>query len=154
MTEELTAAAPPVLHPHAVHIEGPRYETDTEKVQTFDPAWAPKGAKPDGENVIPAKWAIRPRDDGTIEVVAEVPEIREPYWLIDHPSRHYLGPSACPDCSPLAGTVIEGRDGPEPFPGPFGLSSRGWDFVCMRLGNAESTKACHEGCIVACGIER
>lgn len=142
MTEAMTdVIEPPVLHPHAVHIAEPRFAVDDAKVKTYDPARAAK-AKPDGEDVIPAKKVMRLVDDGSFEVT-DVPEVRHPYWLIDNPTRRYLGPVDCPDCAQLHPDVD----------GPRGLGSRGFDMVCIRLGNGEPTKACHEGCIVACGIE-
>jgi hypothetical protein len=47
--------------------------------------------------------------------------------------RRYIGPTHCPDCG-------------------LGLTSRGFDFVCPRLNADAKPKACHEGCIIACGL--
>lgn len=47
--------------------------------------------------------------------------------------RKYAGSTDCPDCTR-------------------GLSSRGFDMICQRLSRTTALQACHEGCVIACGV--
>lgn len=135
MTDELdlpAEAGAPALKPHRVHVKG-AIVVDRAKVQTYDQARAPKGAKAAGEDVIEARRVIKPLEDGSLEVV-EIPETRVPWWLIDSPTTSYTGPDDCPDCG-------------------LGLWSRGADMVCARLAADVKIHGCHKGCIVACGVK-
>lgn len=137
MTDELELGpdAPPTveLHPHRVHVKGGAIAHDRAKVRTYDPERARKGAKPSGEDVTPARNVTRVLADGSVEV-AQLPEVRIPYWLIDSPTATYVGPTHCPDCG-------------------LGVRSRGADTICNRLPDDVKTRACHEGCLVACGVK-
>lgn len=121
------------LTPHPVHVEGERFETDDAAVKSYDPARAPAGALPDGQDVTPEHQVVRLNADGSTDLVT-VPEVRIPYWMIDNATRTYVGPASCPDC----GT---------------GLRSRGHDMICLQLPLDTSVQGDHEGCLVACGIE-
>lgn len=118
------------LHPHAVHT-AKRFEVDDTPVRTYDTARSDH-VDADGEDVTPVHRVMRVVGED-VQII-DVPEARQPYWLIANPTRRYIGPTDCPDCG-------------------MGLSSRGTDFVCSRLGNDELVSGCHEGCLVACGIE-
>lgn len=52
---------------------------------------------------------------------------------INDNGRKYVGSTDCPDCTR-------------------GLGSRGWDMICQRLDAETALQACHEGCVIACGV--
>lgn len=131
MPEVFVPADRPELRPHAVHTKNAIQRTTT-KVRTYDPERG-GGGPPEGEDVHPAYDRFVPDGDGFR--TERVPEARDPYWEIDDTTTIYTGPTDCPDCG-------------------LGLASRGDDMVCVRIGTftAVDVTACHEGCIIACGV--
>lgn len=120
------------LAPRVVHV--PEAKTRIERVKTFDQERGDK-REPDGHDDLPVDSAVMARGlaMGTVVTVDDaLPTL--PYWGFDEEVPIEAPPTDCSDC---------GR----------GLTSRGEDLICPRLSMTTELKGCHQGCIVACGME-
>jgi len=100
----------------------------------LDLIWAEFAPPASTPHVIHAERSVfEDHDDVVLDDDRDESDVRPAGTVVT--GRSYVGPLHCPDCGK-------------------GLRSRAdGSLICQALSRDEPTKACHEGCIVACGQE-